>query len=147
MINIHNGSIFKLYIYNVYVQIYTASEGWTSCLIAYPTNPRVHFDSSHVTRSDTMQGKWKGFRIQDGVWECREQKPETVGLLDTEVPVHPRNVQNVQNMTSVRSWKSPLAILILLHQRDFFKISQHQTKERLLSDIMLQENPKRRVKR
>lgn len=63
----------------------------------------------------------------------------------SELPVHLRNVQ-MSRMTSVRSWKSPFTVLILLHQRVFFEIAQHQTKERLLSDIMLQENPKNQNK-
>ncbi|KAK3555033.1 hypothetical protein QTP86_005697 [Hemibagrus guttatus] len=91
---------------------YFYSVGVMDCLLAYPTNPRVHFTSSHVTRSDSMQRE-KRFRIQEGA-----HRIPSAGTLQTEtrnmvfvgcdtavcgdVSVHQRNVQ-MSRMTSVRS--------------------------------------------
>lgn len=142
--------MFKYCIMYIFIFIQRLIDGVPVCLHILQI-PECISASSYMTRSDSMQGKWKGLRMQGGVC-CTAVMSQTETrngvfircdiAMNSEVPVHLWNVQ-MSRVTSVRSWKSPLTILILLHQRDFLK--SHNTKP-ILSDIMLQGNPKMKKK-
>lgn len=112
-------------------------------------NPRVHFHHSHVTRSGSMHRERGGGAQDTGGSASRglerwKQRPDTACLSGAIEPGGEMFL-SVRETCKWRVFDREKALYYshIATSTWFLQIAQHRTKERWLSDIMLQEKPER----